>query len=152
MVLCLLCQNKIEVIRIRATLGWNDFDKCFFSHKKLGSGSPAQSGFSTFFSVSWQPQTRMQSAFSQIKNAHNSFLKFVQCFSQQFQRGESGSRHNFSTSVFLQLKNRAGVLLHSTGFSNLFNVFDNSNSLEKETLVKTKKKKLEQPFLAHFFS
>ena len=97
--------------------------KCFSQFRKIGQGFPCTRQVSQICSV----------------------------FFSAISKRESGSRRSFSTSVFIQLKNRAGVFLRTAGFSNLFNAFDNSNSLEKETLVETKNK-LEQPFLAHFFS
>jgi len=60
-------------------------------------------------------------------------------FSNNFNIEESGSKRGFSTSVFLQLKNRAGVFLHFNRFSNFFNVLTTPNSLEKETLIKIKR-------------
>ena len=89
--------------------------KCFFINKKLSRGLPAFCGL----------------------------FKFFQCFSRTIStresKRESGSRRKFSTSVFLQLKNRAGVFLHLTGFSNFCNVLITPNSLKKWNFDQDKK-------------
>ena len=90
------------------------FDKCFFSHKQMGSGSPAFCGFQRFFQCSdglnqgsgsghksRDPDSNAKCFFTNKKLSRGSpafcrLFKFVQCFSQNLNIEESGSRRNFS--------------------------------------------------------
>ena len=120
MVLCLLCQNKIEVIRIKATSGGNDFDKCFFTNKKSSRGSPAHNSFLKFVQCSGSLKRGSGSGhkgrdpdakcfFSNKKSsrgppAHNSFLIFVQCFYRQFQQRGIRIQAQFFNKCFSVIK------------------------------------------------
>ena len=74
--------------KVLGSWGENDFDKCFFSFKKSGRGSPAQGRFLKFFSVL---------AVSKM--------------------GGNPDPGEISQQVyFLNLKNQAGVPLHKAGF------------------------------------
>ena len=72
---------------------------------------------------------RRQSAFSQFWKigqgfpCTRQFSQICSVFFSTISKRESGSKRDFSTSVFSQLKNRAGVPLHTAGFSNFSVVF-----------------------------
>ena len=118
MVLCLLCQNKIEVLRITAIFGWNVLTSVFSVIKKWAAVPLHFVGFQRFFQCSdglnqgsgsghksRDPVSNAKCFFTNKKLSRGSpafcrLFKFVQCFSQNLNIEESGSRRNFFKVFF----------------------------------------------------